>query len=243
MTEDMVADRRASSRIRSAWQWTMASRGRRAAAACVLLAGLILMTGTGYGYEPFDPADAPAAVLQPGDKAPDAAAPTVSKLRQRQRQLKAALARTVPRGRYIVVDQTNNRLYLRNSEKILLDASCSAGSGFVLREAGDGGREWTFDTPRGRFEVLTRIKNPIWRKPDWAFVEEGQPIPKNVEDRLEPGTLGEYALYFGNGFMIHGTLYERLLGRSVTHGCVRLGRDDLRTLWANAPVGTAIYIF
>jgi L,D-transpeptidase YbiS len=113
----------------------------------------------------------------------------------------------------------------------------------VLREVGDGGREWVFDTPRGRFEVLSRIKNPIWRKPDWAFVEEGLPIPKNVEDRLEPGTLGEYALYFGNGFMIHGTLYERLLGRSVTHGCVRLGRDDLRTLWANAPIGTAIYIF
>ncbi len=134
-------------------------------------------------------------------------------------------------------------MYLRDSEKVLLDASCSAGSGFVLRESGEGGREWVFDTPRGRFEVLTRIKNPIWRKPDWAFVEEGQPIPKKVEDRLEPGTLGEYALYFGNGFMIHGTLYERLLGRSVTHGCVRLGRDDLRTLWANSPVGTAIYIF
>jgi len=227
----------------SAWAWTMASRGRQTAAGLVVAALVLLMSGTGYGYTSFDSSTATPAVLENPVGDADTPVPTVSRLRQRQRQLRSAVARSTPRGRYIVVDQTNNRLYLRDSEKILLDASCSAGSGFVLREAGDGGREWIFDTPRGRFEVLSRIKNPIWRKPDWAFVEEGQPIPRNVEDRLEPGTLGEYALYFGNGFMIHGTLYERLLGRSVTHGCVRLGRDDLRTLWANAPIGTPIFIF
>jgi len=228
---------------RAGWDWVKQSRGRQAGAGAAVLIGILFASGTGYGYEPFDPDAITPAVLEAAQADPDSEPPTLAKLRQRQRQLRSAVARTVPRGRYIVVDQTNNRLYLRDSEKILLDASCSAGSGFVLREVGDGGREWVFDTPRGRFEVLSRIKNPIWRKPDWAFVEEGLPIPKNVEDRLEPGTLGEYALYFGNGFMIHGTLYERLLGRSVTHGCVRLGRDDLRTLWANAPIGTAIYIF
>jgi hypothetical protein len=73
--------------------------------------------------------------------------------------------------------------------------------------------------------VLSKLANPVWRKPDWAFVEEGEPIPKDPGDRLEYGSLGEYALYFGNGYMIHGTLYERLLGRPVSHGCVRLGRE------------------
>ena len=43
--------------------------------------------------------------------------------------------------------------------------------------------------------------------------------------------------------MIHGTLYERLLGRSVSHGRVRLGRDDLRKLYAATRPGTPIYIF
>jgi lipoprotein-anchoring transpeptidase ErfK/SrfK len=119
---------------------------------------------------------------------------------------------------------------------------CSAGSGMVLREE-QGSRVWVFDTPRGVFHVLSKIENPVWKKPDWAFVEEGEPIPADPADRIEYGMLGEYALYFGNGFMIHGTLYERLLGRSVTHGCIRLGRDDLRTLYRNAPVGTPIYIF
>jgi len=91
--------------------------------------------------------------------------------------------------------------------------------------------------------VLTLLRNPVWAKPDWAFVEDGQPIPKNPADRLESGTLGEYALYFGDGFMIHGTLYERLLGRAVSHGCVRVGRDDLRKVWANARIGMHIYIY
>ena len=106
-----------------------------------------------------------------------------------------------------------------------------------------GGRVWVFDTPRGRFEVLSKLEKPVWRKPDWAFVEEGEPIPKNPGDRLEYGSLGEYALYFGNGYMIHGTLYERLLGRAVSHGCIRVGREDLRKVWANARIGTRIYIY
>ena len=43
--------------------------------------------------------------------------------------------------------------------------------------------------------------------------------------------------------MTHGTLYERLLGRAVSHGCIRVGRDDLRTVWANTKIGTHIYIY
>jgi len=43
--------------------------------------------------------------------------------------------------------------------------------------------------------------------------------------------------------MIHGTLYERLLGRSVTHGCIRLGKEDLRIVAESADVGTEVYIF
>jgi L,D-transpeptidase YbiS len=165
-----------------------------------------------------------------------------ARLAAKERQLRARLTRLAPHGPYIVIDQTNNRLYLRKDQDVLLDAICSAGSGMVLKE-GDGKRQWVFDTPRGRFQVLIKIENPMWKKPDWAFVEEGQPIPKNASERFESGTLGEYALYFGNGYMIHGTLYERLLGRSVTHGCIRLGRDDLRKLWGQVPVGTPIYIY
>jgi L,D-transpeptidase ErfK/SrfK len=211
-----------------------------AAAAAVLVAG-IAWAGTGYGYRPY--ADAPAQLsgsLPAGDRDLKV---FVSRLERRSKELNARLRATAPRGVYIVIDQTQNRLYLKRDDETLLDARCSAGSGMVLKESGGKKREWVFDTPRGRFEVLTLLRDPAWLKPDWAFVEDGQPIPSNPADRIETGSLGEYALYFGNGYMIHGTLYERLLGRAVSHGCIRVGRDDLRKVWANARIGTRIYIY
>lgn len=214
--------------------------GLALAALVILIAGLA-WAGTGYRYDAY--VEMPAALtgkLPPAEKDQKA---LVTKLERRSKELTAKLRSTAPRGVYIVIDQTQNRLYLKKDEETLLDARCSAGSGMVLKETSGKKRQWVFDTPRGRFEVLTLLRNPVWAKPDWAFVEEGQPIPRNPEDRLESGTLGEYALYFGDGFMIHGTLYERLLGRAVSHGCIRVGRDDLRKVWANARIGMPIYIY
>ena len=209
------------------------------AATCVLLA--FAWTGTGYRYGPFpDTPPTLTGAAPPGDRGLRQLA---GQLRSRERTLTTRLEAAAPRGVFIVIDQTHNRLYLKKGNETLLEAVCSAGSGMVLKEASGRKREWVFDTPRGRFEVLSKAQNPVWRKPDWAFVEEGAPIPKNPVDRLDYGSLGEYALYFGNGYMIHGTLYERLLGRAVSHGCIRVGRDDLRKVWASAGIGTPIYIY
>jgi L,D-transpeptidase ErfK/SrfK len=211
------------------------------ATAALVLCLAVAIAGTGYRYEPF--VDTPAA---PSDRVPSddrGLQQLTSRLRTRERELTARLRAAAPRGVYIVIDQTQNRLYLKRDDQTLLQAICSAGSGMVLRESSGKKREWVFDSPRGRFDVLSMSRNPVWRKPDWAFVEESQPIPRNPAERLDYGSLGEYALYFGNGFMIHGTLYERLLGRAVSHGCIRVGRDDLRQVWANARLGMHIYIY
>ena len=83
----------------------------------------------------------------------------------------------------------------------------------------------------------------MWVKPDWAYIEEGKRPPKNKQERFESGVLGDYALGFGDGYFIHGTLYSRLLGRNVSHGCVRVGDKDLQAVYAAAAIGTKIYIF
>lgn len=156
------------------------------------------------------------------------------------------LARTlkdeIPHEVYIVVDSMNNRVFLKRGELIEMDAVASTGSSKRLIDPGSE-REWVFNTPRGEFRVREERRNPVWVKPDWAFIEEGKPIPRTRAEREEHGSLGEHGLYFGDGFIIHGTLYERLLGRSVSHGCIRLGRDDLRQVAAAAGVGTRIFIF
>jgi len=43
--------------------------------------------------------------------------------------------------------------------------------------------------------------------------------------------------------MIHGTNDPKSIGRSVSHGCIRLPNDMLRVLWKEADVGTEVYIF
>jgi L,D-transpeptidase YbiS len=204
----------------------MTVRLHPALAAASTLAGLaaLVVLGSGYREAPLVPTPA-------------------GKPSREQRRLETAHAARVPTGPYIVIDQTHNRLEVRRGREVLISTVCSAGSGMVLRENGGQGRSWVFDTPRGRYAVRSKLKNPAWRKPDWAFIEEGLPVPEDPGERIEYGALGEYALYFGNGYMIHGTLYERLLGRSVTHGCIRLGRDDLAAVYRSCPVGTPIFIF
>ncbi len=168
---------------------------------------------------------------------------SISDLKNSNRRLEKAFERYVPKSEYIVIDSVNNRLYLRKNEKDLLDAVCSAGSGAILTDT-PSGRKWVFDTPKGEFNVLNKTENPVWKKPDWAFIEEGKPVPKNYSERFEYGMLGEYGIYFStDGYLIHGTLYERLLGRSITHGCIRLGRDDLRVLYRSTHIGTKVYAF
>lgn len=148
----------------------------------------------------------------------------------------------LPKDNYIEVDSARNMLFLRRDGQVIRQAVVSCGSGSVLEEPG-GRRKWIFDTPRGLFQVKTKLLNPTWVKPDWAFIEEGKKPPEKREDRLESGVLGDYALGFGEGFFIHGTLYTRLLGRSVTHGCVRVGDADLKAIYEAASIGTKIYIY
>ncbi len=157
--------------------------------------------------------------------------------------LKRRMERLKPNGTYLIIDTGENKLTLMRGERIVREAVVSCGSGGILEEPGGKKRTWIFDTPRGEFAIKSKITNPYWVKPDWAFIEEGEPIPKKIDDRLEAGTLGDYALGFGDGYFIHGTLYTRLLGRNVTHGCVRVGDEDLEVVFRSVSIGTKIFIY
>jgi L,D-transpeptidase YbiS len=164
-------------------------------------------------------------------------------LQSRYRSLSKQLSQLTPGQPYIVVDTARNHLYIKRRDHIMLDALASTGSGTILDKPGEAKGQWIFDTPRGEFAVQTKLINPVWVKPDWAFIEEGLAVPKSAADRMESGVLGEYALGFGKGYFIHGTLYPRLLGKNVTHGCIRLNDDDLKSVYRLARVGTPIMIF
>ncbi len=164
-------------------------------------------------------------------------------LQARYKALSAQLSRLKPQQPYILIDTARNHLYVKRRQEVVLDALASTGSGIILDKPGEGNDQWVFDTPRGEFLVQSKLTDPAWVKPDWAFIEEGEEIPKNPADRVEEGVLGEYALGFGKGYFIHGTLYTRLLGKNVTHGCIRLNDGDLKRVYTFARVGTPIIIF
>lgn len=207
-----------------------------AALVLKLLAGLAAATVLGFDLQGVALGETTPA--QGGE-----AAPAPDSLRTRVKRLEATLAAKAPRRTYVVIDRGNNRLWLRRGGEVRLEAVVSTGSGTVLRESTGEERTWTFDTPSGRFKVLSERPNPVWTKPDWAFLEQGQLPPESLADRREKGSLGEWALDLGDGYMIHGTLYERLLGRSLTHGCIRVGRDDLRAVARATEPGTPVFIF
>ncbi|OGR84240.1 MAG: hypothetical protein A2901_06825 [Elusimicrobia bacterium RIFCSPLOWO2_01_FULL_54_10] len=144
---------------------------------------------------------------------------------------------------HIVVDTKANKLYLKKGLELLMDADCSVGRGGILNDKATG-RRWEFATPLGEFRIQNKIENPIWIKPDWAFAENGEPIPPpNDPARRAEGELGAFVLSLGDGYLIHGTKNERTLGSAVSHGCVRLAAENLDLLYQTAPIGTRVYIY
>ena len=143
---------------------------------------------------------------------------------------------------YILINTTKNEFKLYKGGELIREGICSTGS--YVRLEYDGEKKWVFRTPKGMFRIKGKTKYPVWKKPDWAFVEEGKPIPSlNHPSRYEYGVLGDYSLSLGDGYLIHGTLYQRMLGMPVTHGCVRLGDDDLETVFHTLNIGDRVFIY
>lgn len=202
----------------------------------VLLAG-ITITGW-YLLREAGPAPADLRPLDPsGEK-------ELKTLKGRAETLEKKLAGLAPKNSnpYLVIDTGRNLLFMYENGKEVLKAICSTGSGRALVDP-ERKRRWTFDTPRGEFFIRAKHPNPVWIKPDWAFLEVGEPIPRKLAERLAPAELGAYAMDLGDGYLIHGTLYQRALGLSITHGCVRLGDNDLETVYDKVRIGTPVYIY
>jgi len=198
---------------------------------CCGSAAVLARLGRPFVASPFNAT--PSAAVTDAD---------VSLLRRRAVAAEKEIEKVHPKGVFIVVDTYRNRLQLVENGKVIRTAVCSTGTGIVLKDPRNG-KTWIFDTPLGERTVERKVKHPVWAKPDWAFVEEGVIPPKDPNERFDDASLGDYALYIGDGYIIHGTLFKSLLGRRVTHGCIRLGDEDLVFVYKHAPIGTRVYLY
>ncbi|MBU2553228.1 MAG: L,D-transpeptidase [Bacteroidetes bacterium] len=180
--------------------------------------------------------------FQPDEDLSENTNPSDIQLKKEVEVLQHKLKKLSPGKQYLVINTLTNTFKFYKNNQLVREGMCSTGS-YEELETG-GAKTYKFETPKGVFTVKGKIVDPVWKKPDWAFVEEGLPIPPpNDDSRFEYGVLGDYALSIGNGYLIHGTLYQRFLGMPVTHGCVRLNDSDLEFIYHEMPLGAKVFIY
>jgi hypothetical protein len=145
------------------------------------------------------------------------------------------------RGGYaVVVDLDANRLYFAKGRRVLWSAPVGTGTGLRMETDRDA---WDFHTPNGAYHVAYKAREPDWIAPDWYFLEHGLPVPgPNDPKRRFTRGLGAAAVYIGHGLAIHGTDKPELLGRRVSHGCIRLSDANALRLYHDVQVGTEVVI-
>lgn len=144
---------------------------------------------------------------------------------------------------YIELDLEANRLMVKIGSQTLYEYPIVSGKGYRRLET--TGRMKNFNTPKGVRQVESIIKDPIWYRPNWVWLEKGEEVPEELtmEDRAVPGTLGPYKVSFGEGFYLHGTRRGKIRPGKYSHGCVRLNNKDLKQMVKFIEEGTMIYIY
>ncbi len=116
---------------------------------------------------------------------------------------------------------------------------------------GLGDRPQSFATPLGNLAVADKVgagapAGTVFK----ACRRTGEVLRANAPGRdpivtrilrlrgLEPGNAGAY----GRCIYIHGTPVERLIGRPVSYGCIRMRSKDIVRVFESVPVGARVQI-
>ena len=93
-----------------------------------------------------------------------------------------------------------------------------------------------WETPTGTFKVLNKQLNPVWKQPI-----TGQLIHPGPNNPLGDRWVGFWADERHQiGF--HGTNNEKLVGKAVSHGCLRMRNADIRALYKQVSIGTPVIV-
>jgi lipoprotein-anchoring transpeptidase ErfK/SrfK len=128
---------------------------------------------------------------------------------------------------FIVIDKRNFQFYLYDRDgKLLRIGPVAVGKGRTQVGA--------FETPVGVFPIRSKLPVDDWIRPDWYFIEEGEPIPTRWEDRKVPGFF-RYKLVFEGTRYLH---YAEATGGRLTHGCLGLDWADAEAIFHTLDVGS-----
>ncbi|MDN6298524.1 MAG: L,D-transpeptidase family protein [Halomonas sp.] len=102
-----------------------------------------------------------------------------------------------------------------------------------------------YDTPLGVTKTTMKLKNPAWYPPDSIRQEaakKGKALPSVVPAGPE-NPLGDRAILLDlPGYLIHGTNRPDGVGMRVSHGCIRMRPETIRSLFTRVGVGERVNI-
>lgn len=125
----------------------------------------------------------------------------------------------VTKGKFnILVDKSQNLLFLKNSNEIIKTYRVSTGI--------------DNSTPVGRFKIEEKLLSPLWYK-------VGAVVPPDSPDY----ELGKYWMGISvQGYGIHGSNDPDSIGRHITKGCIRMLNENIEELYAIVPSGAEVVI-
>jgi len=132
----------------------------------------------------------------------------------------------------IVIDLADRTLYW--FEHAHLKARFPVGIGRI---------DWA--TPPGRYRIVGRREDPVWRVPASIQAEmraRGEPVVSVVGPGPD-NPLGKHWIQLSNpGYGLHGTNAPASVGKYASHGCLRLLPDDVERLFHDARDGTTVEV-
>lgn len=94
----------------------------------------------------------------------------------------------------------------------------------------------------GVHRISSKKVNPTWT-PTASMRRENPKLPAFVPGGHPRNPLGVRALYIGSTlYRIHGTDAPWLIGREVSHGCIRMTNQDVVDLYKRTRVGTRVTV-
>jgi lipoprotein-anchoring transpeptidase ErfK/SrfK len=133
---------------------------------------------------------------------------------------------TLPQAQYqlhLVLKLREHRLYVYQGDQVKASYPVAIG-------------RLGWETPTGDFHVLEMVRNPGWTNPFTGEVTPPGPDNPLGERWIAFWTNGKQYIGF------HGTPNRDTVGRSASHGCIRMYNEDVRKLYDQVEVGTPVKV-
>ncbi len=134
----------------------------------------------------------------------------------------------------IIVNIPDRNLYLFRNGRLFANYPVALG---ISRK--DDSTIWR--TPTGRFRIVDKKENPVWRIPP-SIQKEMEENGEEVVETVQPGPknpLGKYAMRTDlSGILIHSTTRPASINSYSSHGCIRVMPEHMERLFKSVKIPT-----